>query len=143
MKEDKLMQSLFRLLRLLKIQFDQNLKDREIGLNGMQIKTLKAIQSNHNCTTQTIANMININKAQVTPLVKELIKRGFVTTKENSIDKRSHFLLLTDASRDLLGRLEPTEHQIINGMIRGLNNKELDDFIKKLNLMADNLESVD
>jgi MarR family transcriptional regulator, multiple antibiotic resistance protein MarR len=141
MKEEKFMRSLFRLLRFLKAHMDQNLKDQGIGLTGMQVRTMKNIRMNENCTTQSISKLMNCNKAQVTPLVKELIKQKLVTKEANSIDKRSHFLILTDKGNELFERLRPTEYQIIKTMTRGLNKKELDEFTEKLNLMSENLET--
>jgi MarR family transcriptional regulator, multiple antibiotic resistance protein MarR len=140
MKEEKFMRSLFRLLRFLKAHMDQNLKDQGIDLTGMQVRTLKNIRMNKNCTTQTISKNLNCNKAQVTPLVKELIKQKLVTKEANPNDKRSHFLVLTDNGNMLFEQLRPTEYKIINMMTLRLNDKAIKEFIEKLDLMSENLE---
>jgi DNA-binding MarR family transcriptional regulator len=140
MKEEILLGSLFKLFRLLTEQMVLNIKEHGLELAPMHVRTLKIIRMNENCTTQTVVGILHRNKSQVTRLVNELLKQELVYKEANPNDKRSQFLLLTDKGNDIFDQLRPTEHQIVNTMIHDIDEKQLEEFIEVIQLMAENLK---
>lgn len=139
MKEEKILGSLFKLFRLLTEQMVLNIKEQGIELAAMHVRTLKIIRMNENCTTQTVVRILHRDKAQVTRLVNELLKRELVYKEANPNDKRSQFLSLTDKGNDIFDLLRPTEYQIVKRMTRDIDEKQLEEFLEAIQLMVENL----
>jgi DNA-binding MarR family transcriptional regulator len=139
MKEELLLGSIFKLFRLLTGQMIQNIKDQGIELTPMHVRTLKIIRMNEYCTTQTVVGIMYRDKAQVTRLVNELVKKELVYKKANPEDKRSQFLLLTDKGNEIFEQLRPTEHNFVKKMTHDIDKKKLAKFTEVIDLMAENL----
>ena len=140
MNEDKLLGSLLKLIRVLQGQMVQGIKEQDIGLAIMQVRSLKIISKHKNCTSQLIAEILSRDKAQITRLVKELLEQKLVYKEVNPNDNRSHFLMLTDKGCKLIELLKLSEHQAVKLMTRGIDEKQLEKFIDVIQLMTENLK---
>ena len=141
MTKELLMGSLFNLKRALARQLTQKIKEQDVGLAPMHVRSMKIIRKQENCTANIIVELLSRDKAQVARLVNELLEKELVNKEANPNDKRSQFLLLTDKGKVVLDQLRPSEREVMKLMTHGIDDKTLEKFTDLLQLMTENLRS--
>ena len=72
----------------------------------------------------------------MTVVVKNLLKRGLITTRKNPSDKRSSTLQITGEGKSIMDSLFPEHSQRIKGFMSGLTSEEQEEvrvLLRKLN----------
>jgi DNA-binding MarR family transcriptional regulator len=76
-----------------------------LGIEPRHFGMLTRLAANEGKAQQAIGELIGLNPTQMVFLVDELEDRGLVERRRNPADRRSYGLYLTDAGRDMLGRV--------------------------------------
>ncbi|WP_119327333.1 MarR family transcriptional regulator [Companilactobacillus musae] len=93
-----------------------------------QGKILLALSDNDNMSQKALAERVNMTPQSMAEFVRKLEKRGLVSRKKSSTDKRVIIVSLTEE-----GRLETEKRtQVIPKYLRVLNDEELNQFNKIL-----------
>lgn len=93
-----------------------------------QGKILLALSDNDNMSQKALAERVNMTPQSMAEFVRKLEKRGLVSRKKSSTDKRMIIVSLTEE-----GRLETEKRtQVIPKYLRVLNDEELNQFNKIL-----------
>lgn len=93
-----------------------------------QGKILLALSDNDNMSQKALAERVNMTPQSMAEFVRKLEKRGLVSRKKSSADKRVIIVSLTEE-----GRLETEKRtQVIPKYLRVLNDEELGQFNKIL-----------
>jgi DNA-binding MarR family transcriptional regulator len=85
-------------------QFRQQLEP--LGIEPRHFGMLTRLAENEGKAQQAMGELIGLNPTQMVFLVDELEDRGLVERRRNPSDRRSYGLYLTDAGRDMLGRVQ-------------------------------------
>ena len=85
-------------------QFAQYADGSEIPLN--QIGALSLIKRNPGITPGEVATLLTLDAGQITPILKQLVQRGFISRQKSPSDSRSHRLYPTAAGEDEYSRLQ-------------------------------------
>ncbi|MDX6915219.1 MarR family transcriptional regulator [Pectobacterium carotovorum] len=91
-----MMKALFALLESYKAQMQEQMKAHDISLDVVHIRLCKIIATEGRITPQSLAKMVGRDKAQITRMVAELVKRDYVRKIDNPDDGRSVWLSLSD-----------------------------------------------
>ncbi|MBY5946929.1 MarR family winged helix-turn-helix transcriptional regulator [Photobacterium rosenbergii] len=139
MSESKSLESLFQLVHMLKRHMHEHIEQLNLNITPMHLRVLKIINKKQSCTAIDIAQFLNRDKAQVTRLLNELIKQNLIEKVPNPEDKRSQRLLVTSEGMAILAQLETIDSKMNDKMMRGISQKELEEFERITGLMTENL----
>ncbi|PSW13215.1 MarR family transcriptional regulator [Photobacterium rosenbergii] len=139
MSESKSLESLFQLVHMLKRHMHEHIEQLNLNITPMHLRVLKIINKKQSCTAIDIAQFLNRDKAQVTRLLNELIKQSLIEKVPNPEDKRSQRLLVTSEGMAILAQLETIDSKMNDKMMRGISQKELEEFERITGLMTENL----
>ncbi|WP_417731573.1 MarR family winged helix-turn-helix transcriptional regulator [Rosistilla oblonga] len=138
MTEPSLSDTLHRLMHAYKRQLRAGIETQQISLPITQLRVLKSIGRIPECTASSIAQRMNQDKGQLARLLNELTDAALIDKMANPQDRRSHFLVLTSAGKQILAKLEVVEKQAAGQMTRGLSSKEIKTFIRIAAAMMEN-----
>lgn len=109
----------------------------EIETTVTEASVLMVIQENKDITSSEIGRFLNIKRANMTPLISQLCKRGYIAT--NAKDGRSIALNLTDEGeklcasavdlliehdKDFLSELSENERNLLLSLLKRLNRSD-------------------
>ncbi|MBY5991398.1 MarR family winged helix-turn-helix transcriptional regulator [Ferrimonas balearica] len=137
------LESLFRLVHLLKRQLHQQIEALDLAITPMHVRVMKIVHRTPQCTANGVGQWLNRDKAQVTRLISTLIDQQLLVKTPNPQDKRSQYLTLTESGRALMGRIDDIDGVLIERMTRGMSPAEQAEFQRLAGLMADNLGASD
>ena len=132
----------FRLTQDMSAQISPRVGEIGAGLAPQQLRTLRVIWSGDDTTLVDVAKTLKRDKAQVTRLIDELSKAGFVERKPNPRDGRSRLLQLTPKALSLFERLEAIEEEISSALTSGIDEKDLETFFKVSDQLSRNLKDI-
>lgn len=72
------------------------------------------------------------DQTNVTRILDHLQRKGFIERRSNPLDRRSFLAFITDKGRELNQQLIPIEEQVIQSILRGVTEEELNGFTKVL-----------
>jgi len=106
-----------------------NLALNYVGLRMPHIKALGCLERSGKITVSDLSRALVVTRATTSVLIKQLIKARLVETIDNTADKRSHYLRLTELG---LQRLELARQEV--SLVEEKISRRLDDdLIKTLN----------
>ena len=140
MSESKSLESLFQLVHMLKRHMHEHIEQLNLNITPMHLRVLKIINKKQSCTAIDIAQFLNRDKAQVTRLLNELIKQTLIEKVPNPEDKRSQRLLVTSDGLEILAQLATIDTKMNERMMKGISQKELEEFERITGLMTNNLQ---
>jgi DNA-binding MarR family transcriptional regulator len=129
----------FHLTHAIKQELTSQLEAKKLGIAPMHLRVLKVIHKKKSCTAIDIAVLFKRDKAQITRLVKQLLDQEYVTKEPNPNDKRSQFLVLTPKGIALQESLILFSEEMDKHITQGINQKDLDTFVKVAEKMTSNL----
>jgi len=129
----------FYLAHAIKQQLGTQLEAQQLGIAPMHVRVLKVIHKRQSCTAIDIANLFKRDKAQITRLIKGLIDQGLVKKESNPDDKRSQLLVLTPQGEAVQESLLSISKTMQNQMTQGIDEEDLETFIKVAQAMTKNL----
>ncbi|GLO61113.1 hypothetical protein MACH09_16210 [Vibrio sp. MACH09] len=139
MKSQNLLDSLFKLFFSVKTEMKDALIEQQLPVAMMHVKVLRLLDKIGPCTAQTLGQVIQRDKAQIARLVKDLQNNGLIARIPNPSDKRSQILVLEPNAVDLLKQMKQVDGQLIERMVQGLSEEELELFVAVTEKLAANL----
>ncbi|MFM2477785.1 MarR family winged helix-turn-helix transcriptional regulator [Celerinatantimonas sp. MCCC 1A17872] len=113
------------------------LQDKGITLSFFQSLVLQRIAQDSPCTSHDVVIATKKDKAQITRLINELIKKELVIRKKNERDKRESILLLTEQGQHCAQLILQTRQEISEKMTHGIS-KELQQQLGELLITMQN-----
>ena len=98
---------------------------------------LTRLAANEGKSQQAIGELIGLNPTQMVFLVDELEERGWVERRRNPADRRSYALLLTDAGRDMLAKVQAAGRAHQQRLGAALSPREREQLTSLLRRIAD------
>src|ERR1700761_4062673 len=83
----------------------KDLHDREISYEMLQV--LMVLWKKHRVNQQEVANRVQKNKASLTPLIDNLVKKKLVTRSEDPGDRRNKIISLTPTGQQYKKKFAP------------------------------------
>ena len=88
---------------------------------------------------QEIANIIVKDKASITNLIDNLVKRQLVYRQEDSADRRNKLIFLTHAGKHMRQEIQPWVQEMYATASTGINMDAVAQILTELDTMRDNL----
>ena len=138
--ELELQNTFIQIVGSLKKSMTHAMKDLDLDLCPSHFVVLRNIHTVENCTPNALAIYFRKDKAQITRLLKQLVKQELVSKAPNPDDKRSQLLTLTEKGVECFKLLEASDLKMLAGMKAGISDDELTQFLKIGAKMASNLD---
>lgn len=100
----------------------------DLELSEMSLKHinyLKKFKPSEGITTSQLANILDLSKPTVTEMVKKFIKLNYVYKESCHIDKRVHYLKLTEQGRNIVNIEQNTTAYLAKQLENRLEKEEL------------------
>ena len=117
--------TLHRLMHRYTYLLREGVRHQGITLSITQIRTLKSIRSLPSSTTQSIADHLTRDKAQITRALQALLKAHLITKHSNPQDQRSALLTITEAGQQILNQLDIAEAWAAKKLTQDLDDEQL------------------
>lgn len=132
-------------LNLVHCKFKQfltsNFYSSGIEITPEQFLLLDTLWDDGCMSQQKLADIMKKDKNSITKLVDQLEKRGYVVREIDKADRRSNLILLTPDGLAIKDRVTETAINTVNAIVEGIDQNDLDSFVKVLKIMAHNINS--
>jgi DNA-binding MarR family transcriptional regulator len=98
-----------------------------------QLYYIELINKNEGISVSELSKTLNVKKSTVSIAINQLIELGILTKIQSSTDKRVYFLQLTPKGKDIMKMHMQFHKNTIKKILKILNQKEVDNFIKIVN----------
>lgn len=133
--------NLFDLMQLYRHEMKKAVGAKELNLNAMHILCMRFILETEHCTAKAIEQGLDRDKSQVSLIIKDMVKKGWVELLPNPQDKRSRLIEVTSLGDNLLEKVAIEESFIGEKMKQRLSTEEIELFNKVVLIMKSNLKN--
>lgn len=98
------------------------------------------LQNHQSLTMKELAKKIDRDKSTLTPLIKKLVKDGYVTLSVNETDKRSKVVCITEKGIQTEQHFKDVSNALYQQLWIDINEEDSDVFEKVLEQLINNLE---
>lgn len=122
-------------------KFNELLKEKNIDeFNGSQGVILYSLWNNKELTIKEIGKITGLAKTSLTSMLDRMEEKGLIRRKDNSEDKRSIKIMLTDKAKELEKDYNDISNKMSNIFYKNFSDKEIDEIEKYLEKIISNLE---
>ena len=125
--------------RIKKCFFDK-LQENGINITPEQYLVLDILWEKQSLSQQNIADIIKKDKNSVTKIIDSLEKKNLVKRVVDKHDRRINKIELTDEAVALEKTTTDVAIKFMNDVVEGIDKQELDNFVKVMLQMKENLE---
>ena len=115
------------------------LRQQGVPLTPEQFMLIDLLWNEGEMTQQQLANQLKKDKNSVTMLVDATESKGLVVRRQNTLDRRSNTVVLTDKALELKEMAKQKGISILDGMLEGISEEELHSFLNTLRLLNQNM----
>lgn len=115
------------------------LKQQNIDLTPEQFLLIDLLWNQGPLSQQEIADQMQKDKNSITKLVDAIERKGFVVRRQNPDDRRSNTIILTDLANSFKDDAKTKGVSILNKMLDGIPEKELNSFLETLEKLCSNM----
>lgn len=115
------------------------LRQHGVPLTPEQFMLIDLLWNEGEMTQQQLANQLKKDKNSVTMLVDAIESKGLVVRRQNTLDRRSNTVVLTDKALELKEMAKQKGISILDGMLEGISEEELHSFLNTLRLLNQNM----
>ncbi len=118
------------------------LKKRGVPLTPEQFILIDLLWNQGPMSQQQLADQMQKDKNSVTKLVDAIEAKGFVVRQQNSQDRRSNTIVLTEKAERLKSGAKQSGIDILDMMLEGIEEKELRGFLHTLDKLDRNMSNL-
>ena len=122
-------------------KFNELLKEKNIDeFNGSQGVILYSLWNNKELTIKEIGKITGLAKTSLTSMLDRMEEKGLIRRKDNSEDKRSIKIMLTDKAKELEKDYNDISNKMSNIFYKNFSDKEINEIENYLERILSNLE---
>ena len=122
-------------------KFNELLKEKNIDeFNGSQGVILYSLWNNKELTIKEIGKITGLAKTSLTSMLDRMEEKGLIRRKDNSEDKRSIKIMLTDKAKELEQDYNDISNKMSNIFYKNFSDKEINEIENYLERIISNLE---
>ena len=122
-------------------KFNELLKEKNIDeSNGSQGVILYSLWNNKELTIKEIGKITGLAKTSLTSMLDRMEEKGLIRRKDNSEDKRSIKIMLTDKAKELEKDYNDISNKMSNIFYKNFSDKEINEIENYLERIISNLE---
>lgn len=116
------------------------LKRYNVGLTPEQFLLIDLLWNQGPMSQQAVADLMQKDKNSITKLVDALEKKDLVMRQKDVTDRRSNLIVLTSEAEDLKFGAKETGISILDSILEGISEEELESFLGTLAKITGNME---
>jgi len=136
---DELCQSILEFRHKLRKMFHLKLKEAGIDISFEMLEIMRIIMKQEDVNQQDLADMLFKDKSNLTYLIDNMVKAGWVIRQEDAKDRRNKLIILTDKARRLQEQLAPLATNCFLELANNVNEKDIESGIRILKLMNNSI----
>lgn len=122
-------------------KFNELLKEKNIDeFNESQGVILYSLWNNKELTIKEIGKITGLAKTSLTSMLDRMEEKGLIRRKDNSEDKRSIKIMLTDKAKELEKDYNDISNKMSNIFYKNFSDKEINEIENYLERIISNLE---
>lgn len=115
------------------------LRQQDVPLTPEQFMLIDLLWNQGEMSQQELADQMHKDKNSVTRLVDAIERKGFVVRRQNTSDRRSNTLVLTEQAEKLKADAKQKGISILDEMLEGISEDELRTFLTTLRKLSLNM----
>ena len=115
------------------------LRQEEVPLTPEQFLLIDLLWNHGSMSQQQLADMMQKDKNSVTQLADAIERKEFIIRQQNSKDRRSNTLVLTEKALKLRDEAKKKGISILDEMLDGISESELRSFLSTLHKLNENM----
>lgn len=115
------------------------LRQKDVPLTPEQFMLIDLLWNHGEMSQQELADQLQKDKNSVTRLVDAIERKGFVVRRQNTSDRRSNTLVLTEQAEKLKADAKQKGISILAKMLEGISEDELRTFLTTLRKLSLNM----
>ena len=115
------------------------LRQQDVPLTPEQFMLIDLLWNQGEMSQQELADQMHKDKNSVTRLVDAIERKGFVVRRQNTSDRRSNTLVLTEQAEKLKAAAKQKGISILDKMLEGISEDELRTFLTTLRKLSLNM----
>ena len=119
------------------------LRQHNIDLTPEQFLLIDLLWNQGPMSQLDIADQMQKDKNSITKLVDAIERKGYVVRQQNPNDRRSNTIVLTDLGNSLKDNAKTKGISILNTMLEGISEEELNSFLETLDKLCSNMSVSD
>lgn len=129
------------LQKTIRLQMDDYVRD--LGLTGTQFGVLGALsrleyEGSGEVTQKALEDAAHVTHPTMTELLKKIEKKGFVTCRTSSVDRRCKVIASTEKARALHQAIGEFDERVFAELCRGVSAEEVDALLRITDVMLEN-----
>ena len=122
--------------------FAKELNKNDINLTPEQYLVMDVLWDAEMLSQQAIADIIQKDKNSVTKFIDSLEKKGLVYRAVNKNDRRINNIIVSEEGMKLKDKTTEVAINMMNNVLKDINEDDLMTFDKVMNQMKDNIDSL-
>ncbi|WP_366938211.1 MarR family transcriptional regulator [uncultured Brachyspira sp.] len=107
-----------------------------------QLIVIKELSREEGISQKELSVKLDKDQNTVKAIIDKLEKKSLIKRQENKTDKRAFSLFLTDKAKKELPIIESYENEVLNNIIKNIDSKDADKFVKILELIRKNISEI-
>lgn len=139
---ESIAKSISIIYRYRQILVNHKLKPYNLG-SGQHIFLIN-IASNEGINQKELTSLVKIDKATTAKALKKLEEHGYIFRQCDDSDRRYNKLFLTEKGHEVMPMINDILNEIMNELIKGMDESECHQFKQSLNKIVDNaIDAID
>lgn len=113
-----------------------------LGVHRSQHRMLMHLAKHEGMSQTDLASHLEISTAAVAVSIKKLESGGYIEKKTSENDSRFNEIKITERGREIVAASEKCFRELDMSMLDGIDGEMLDNFIRCLEIMQNNLEGL-
>ena len=111
-------------------------RERDGSLSAMEAFSLGVIEMLDRPTVGQFADFLNISQSNATYKVNSLIKKGYLSRENSTVDRREYHLVLSEKYYNYMGLLSSYEHMVMKRIQQRFSAEDVAKFDEMLTVIS-------
>ncbi|MDE1251401.1 MarR family transcriptional regulator [Vibrio aestuarianus] len=138
-KNIEMRDAVWQLMRTFKYSMKHAVKTGKLEISSVHVRVLHTIELTNNCTANDVSMQLQVDKAQIARVVKELIDQEWIVRALHPTDGRSRVLQLTSSGKTLIEKVHKIEGEVFQVMTQCVSAEEAAVFMNVVKKMSKSL----
>lgn len=105
---------------------------KQYGITPSEFGALEYLYHNGEVSVQKIGDKILVTSGTITYTINKLLKKGFITKRQCTEDKRYSYLKLTDEGYKFIDKAFNNHKKNLNNLLKDVSDKDKEDLVNLL-----------